>query len=93
LEENMLGELDCIVLETAYRLIGQSRIKRVAGSTVWEAMQVLVPDIAPVTIPARLRRLVSLGLLEKDEANSSNRTKLYGPTEAGYEQLTEVASV
>ncbi len=83
----MLEELDRIMLEVAYKLIGRSKIERVAGSTVWDQMHVLVPDIAPVSIPARLRRLVSLGFLERYQANSSNSTKLYGPTEKGYNTL------
>lgn len=83
----MLEELDRIILVLAYRLIGRSRIKRVAGSTVWHEIHVLVPNVAPIEIPNRLRRLVSLGLLERDKANSRNSTKLYGPTEVGYELL------
>ncbi len=79
----MLDELDKVILAAAYAGIEASGGRHVAGSTVWESVRASCPDIAPVTVPARLRRLVSHKLLERDEKNSSSRTKLYGPTEAG----------
>jgi hypothetical protein len=80
---NMLDELDKVILAAAYDSIEASEGQRVAGSAVWETVHARWPDIAPVTVPARLRRLVNHKLLQKDERNSSCRTKLYGPTEAG----------
>jgi DNA-binding MarR family transcriptional regulator len=77
-----LDGLDKGTLATAYNRIEHSDSKRVSGSTVWNDLS--VTGIAPVSISARLRRLVSLGLLEKDPANSSSRIKVYAPTEAGY---------
>lgn len=50
------------------------------------------PDLAPVTVPARLRRLVSRGLLQKDPTNSSSRIKVYPPTEAGSKEWQEMKS-
>ena len=78
----MFDELDRTIVAVVYDHIERSAEKRVTGSTVWNAMSAVL-DIAPVTIPGRLRRLVSHGLLEKDEANSSSRTKVYAPTDAG----------
>jgi DNA-binding PadR family transcriptional regulator len=48
------------------------------------------PDLAPFYVPARLNRLVSQGLLDKDPANSSSRTKVYTPTEAGNKEWQEM---
>jgi hypothetical protein len=76
----MLDVLDHAILEIAYTEIDKSASKRVTGAAVF----VRVPGLAPVIVPARLRRLVSHGLLAKNLRNSSNRTKVYAPTEDGY---------
>jgi hypothetical protein len=81
--EVVMDRLDQVILNAAYTRIEESASKRVAGSTIWD--DVKGPHVAPVMIPARLKRLISLGLLSKDEANSSSRTKVYAPTDAGYE--------
>jgi DNA-binding HxlR family transcriptional regulator len=78
-----MDQLDQIILDLAYARIDAAESKRVVGSTVYADVASRY-DIAPVVIPARLRRLVSLGLLERDKGNSSSRTKVYLPTEAGY---------
>jgi hypothetical protein len=85
----MLDKLDQTILTVAYEQIERSGSKIVAGSTVWEEARKLWPDLAPVTVPARLKRLVSQGLLTKDLARSSSRTKVYGPTDAGYKAWRE----
>jgi hypothetical protein len=77
-----LDILDKAVLTIAYNQIEGSNSKRVSGSGVWGVLR--TTDIAPVHNGARLMRLVSLGLLARDQANSSCRTKVYRPTEAGY---------
>jgi DNA-binding PadR family transcriptional regulator len=84
--------LDEIILSVAYENIEQSSDKRVAGSTVWEKTRIAVPDLAPVTVPGRLKRLVSHGLLEKDKAGSTRRTKFYAPTDAGLKKWQELKS-
>jgi len=84
--------LDKVIFYVAYDCIAESQAKRVAGSTIWDRTRLVIPELAPVTVPARLRRLVSLGLLEKDPANSSCRRKVYAPTAAGYKQWQEMKS-
>jgi hypothetical protein len=69
----MLDDLDKIILHAAYARIERNPAKRVSGNEVWKDLSSLSPPL----IPARLRRLISLGLLEKDKANSSSRTKAY----------------
>ncbi len=88
----MNDDLDKVIFYVAYDRIAESQVKRVAGSTVWDHARIVVPDLAPVTVPARLKRLVSMGLLQKDPANSSSRTKVYAPTEAGYRKWEEMRS-
>jgi hypothetical protein len=83
----MLDHLEKAMLRVAYNHIDRSSVKRVAGSTIWANVRLIYPDLAPVVVPARLRRLVSLGLLEKDSPASGCRYKLYGRTEAGRHQL------
>jgi hypothetical protein len=83
----MLDELDRTILAVAYNEIALSVSKRVAGGTIWEKARAVCPDLAPVTVPARLNRLISKGLLVRDPANSSNRTKVYAPTDAGSRQV------
>jgi hypothetical protein len=92
-------ELDERILPMAYSLIDQSESKRsarfsrgsenrgskrVTGSNVWNNIGL---ELAPVVIPARMRRLVSLGLLKKDPDNSTSRATVYAPTETGYERF------
>jgi hypothetical protein len=84
--------LDKVIFYIAYDRIDESQAKRVTGSTVWDWTRIVVPDLAPVTVPARLRRLVSMGLLQKDPVNSSSRTKVYAPTDAGYKEWHEMKS-
>jgi hypothetical protein len=88
----MFDSLDKLILHVAYGRIAESGGKYVAGCTVWADARLVVPDLAPVYVPARLRRLVSKGLLNKDRANSSRRTKVYVPTEAGYRKWDEIKS-
>ena len=88
----MLNDLDQLVLQVAYEQIGQSQIGRISGSTMWMKMRAVVPDIAPPTISARLRRLVSLCLLVKDKINSSKLTAVYGPTNLGHQWLTKAGA-
>jgi hypothetical protein len=88
----MNDKLDLIIFYVAYDRIAESQAKRVAGSTVWDHARMVVPDLAPVTVPARLKRLVSIGLLQKDPANSSSRTKIYAPTASGYRKWEELRS-
>ncbi len=76
----MMDELNKIMLEVPYTGIENNPAKRVSGSEVWDDLRSLRPPL----IPARLRSLTSLGLLEKDEGNSSSRTEVYAPTDAGY---------
>jgi hypothetical protein len=78
-----VDELDHRILDVAYTRIEASESKRVAGSTIWDDVRT-VWNVAPFMIPARLNRLLSRGLLKRDEANSSSRTKVYAPTFAGY---------
>ena len=78
-----MDQLDKIILNVAYTRIEESGSKRVTGRSVWDDVGSSL-NVAPVHIPARVRRLISLGLLEKDEANSSSRYKVYAPTAAGY---------
>lgn len=88
----MLDDLDRTIFDVTYQQIEASSEKRVAGSAVWEKARMIYPNLAPVTVPARLRRLVSEGLLEKDAANSSCRATIYGPTEAGYKMWQSIMS-
>jgi len=78
----MLDELDRLILDVTYTLIDKAFLKRTTGSDVWNELR----DFSPPLIPARLSRLVSLGLLAKDKANSSSRYKSYRPTDAGYKE-------
>ena len=73
-----MDRLDQIILAAAYTRIEESESKGVTGSRIWDDVGPVL-NVAPVVIPARLRRLVSIGLLEKDEANSSSRRKVYAP--------------
>jgi hypothetical protein len=86
----MNDSIDEAIFTAAYHFIEQSVDKRVAGSTVWEKARMLIPDLAPVTVPARLRRLVSNGLLEKDKGRSGAHTKVYAPTELGFKKWAEL---
>jgi hypothetical protein len=81
--ELLMDEFDQSLLDVAYTRIDAAESKRVAGSTIWADVR-NTWDVAPVVISARLNRLVSLGLLDRDEANSSGKTKVYAPTHAGY---------
>lgn len=90
-ESAMLDQTDKLILFVAYKEIQKSPAQRVAGSTVWEKAFAVQPNLAPVTVPARLKRLVSRGLLQKDDDNSSNRTKLYAPSTDGLQVFGEMA--
>ena len=87
-QEPVLDELDNLVLHEAYTHIEESDSKRVSGSWLWERVSA-IRDIAPYQIPASLGRLVRLGLLKKDKANSSSRVKVYAGTDAGSQTWRE----
>jgi DNA-binding MarR family transcriptional regulator len=82
-----LDDLDRLILVLAYKRIAESQEKRVSGSAIRNDLR-----INPAFIPGRLRRLVSLGLLEKIAADSSARTKVYGSTRTGHRIWKELMS-
>jgi hypothetical protein len=82
MRELALDLLDKAVLAVAYRHIEESASKRVTGAAIWNDLS--ATGIAPVHIPARLRRFISHGWLQKDPRNSSNRYKVYAPTDHGW---------
>jgi len=87
----MVDEFDRIILDVVYTSIDASATKRTTGSDVWNEVHGFT-SLAPVVIPARLRKLVSLGLLAKDKGNSSSKYKVYAPTDAGYKEWHETKS-
>src|SRR5262245_40411591 len=86
-----MDRLDELVLYLAYTRIEASASKLVSGSEIWNDV-IAVVDVAPVVVPARLKRLISRGLLVKDEANSRSRGAVYAPTDAGYRAWRELES-
>jgi hypothetical protein len=85
-----MDTLDELILGLAYLQIDRSPSKVVTGRDVWEKVNASNLDLAPVVVPGRLSRLVSLGFLQKDAANSSARIKVYRPTDAGYQKWREL---
>ncbi len=82
----MLDNIDKAVLQVAYFRIERNPAKLVSGSEIWRDLSIFSPPL----VPARLRRLVTHGLLEKDKGNSSSRTKVYAPTDAGYSMVHQM---
>jgi hypothetical protein len=89
-ESKMLDGFDKTFLAVTYNEIDQSSVSRVSGSRVFDRIRAIFPEIAPVVSPGRLGRLVSQGLLAKDKANSSSRTKVYAPTDPGRKMWEEL---
>jgi len=88
-----MDALDRAIFDWAYSGIEQSKVARVTGSAVWDRVRSIYPELAPPTVPARLRRLVSSGLLAKDPENSGSRTKVYGPTDAGRRMRQQMKAI
>ncbi len=84
----MLDDLDKIMVHVAYARIENNPAKRVSGNEVWKDLS----SLSPALIGGRLIRLIHQGLLDKDESNSSSRTKLFAPTQAGYKMWQEIKS-
>lgn len=54
--------IDAAIFYVAYDSIAESQAKRVTGSTIWEKARLVIPDLAPVTVPARLHRTCQQGI-------------------------------
>ena len=75
--------VDTLILRTACDLAQRSKEGLVTGEVLYEAILAAGFDIGPHFVGGRLRSLLSRGLLEKDEYNSTCRASVYRFTDAG----------
>ena len=91
-----LDAIDRLILGAAYHLIGKSLFAmRTSGRDIYNlASSSLAPDgLSPTFFGSRIQGLLRKGLLAKDEAKSTNTTKIFVPTSSGLKAFKEMNSV